>query len=724
MHRKKAARTAVIGVIAVLALALPAVSKGVLAQRSLGDGAWSWFADPRAVHYEKAHRETYIGWVAQDGDIKVAAFDHDSGIRTTAVLHSRFQIDDHANPALLVRPDGRIEVFYAMHDGDRMYHRVTKNPEDITSWEQEQTISTDTYGSKGFTYPNPIRLSAEAKTYLFWRGGNYNPTFSTRPDGQTAWAPARNLIMVSGERPYVKYDSRTGDTIGFAFTNAHPNEASDVNIYYAYYRNGGIYKANGTRIASLGTAIAAGQADKVFDNQDKVWVHDMAFDSQGRPVIVFADFVSTTDHRYRYAKWTGSGWVSHQITPAGGSISLDGKEPYYSAGITLDHENPNTVYLSRNVGGTFEVETWTTPDDGTTWSRTTVTANSTTNNYRPISPRGLIPFSGDMSVVWMRGLYQSYFTYKTSITAASANGASKPPIADADWSPHQGPAPHIVSFNGTGSSDPDGTVTNWSWNFGDGSSGSGSRPQHTYTKTGRYFPKLTVTDNSGARDVFVGEVVVGMTPYRDAVVGTGSLAGYWRLGEQGGSLASNDAGTGLGNYLGHFKLRYPGALAGDTNTSVYFDGVDSEMSAPGPALPRTSGSLEGWFYWKVGPALMRDNTSTGDAGWVLAYDNGGSLHYRLGGTSFNTGLATASIKYGWHHFVATKDGGNVAFYLDGQRKHSGTGAGNVAPAMPWHVMRNGGYAQFTLGRGDEIAIYNLALSPATVLQHYNAGKSP
>ena len=35
-----------------------------------------------------------------------------------------------------------------------------------------------------------------------------------------------------------------------------------------------------------------------------------------------------------------------------------------------------------------------------------------------------------------------------------------------------------------------------------------------------------------------------------------------------------------------------------------------------------------------------------------------------------------------HYFVATKDGPNVAFYLDGQLKHSATGAGNAPPTMP------------------------------------------
>jgi hypothetical protein len=97
----------------------------------------------------------------------------------------------------------------------------------------------------------------------------------------------------------VKYDSKNGDTIGFAFTNAHPAEGKDVNIYYAYYENGGVHRANGARIGTLGKPIAPRRADKVFDNADKVWVHDIAFDSQGRPVIVFADFVTATVHRYR-----------------------------------------------------------------------------------------------------------------------------------------------------------------------------------------------------------------------------------------------------------------------------------------------------------------------------------------------------------------------------------------------------------------------------------------
>ena len=44
-------------------------------------------------------------------------------------------------------------------------------------------------------------------------------------------------------------------------------------------------------------------------------------------------------------------------------ISEDTREQYYSGGITLDHEDPRTVYLSRQTGeGIWDVETWTTAD--------------------------------------------------------------------------------------------------------------------------------------------------------------------------------------------------------------------------------------------------------------------------------------------------------------------------------------------------------------------------
>jgi hypothetical protein len=119
-------------------------------------------------------------------------------------------------------------------------------------------------------------------------------------------------------------------------------------------------------------------------------------------------------------------------------------------------------------------------------------------------------------------------------------------------------------------------------------------------------------------------------------------------------------------------------------------------------------------------ALMRDNTSSG--GWILAYDNAGTLSYRVAGKSYSTGRSTTSVRNGWHHIALTKNGKAVAFYLDGEPIASGQNAPDTGTVAPWHFMHNGTYAQYSKGRGDEIAVYGAALSSSTIQQHYNAGR--
>jgi hypothetical protein len=54
----------------------------------------------------------------------------------------------------------------------------------------------------------------------------------------------------------------------------------------------------------------------------------------------------------------------------------------------------------------------------------------------------------------------------------------------------------IVTFDGSSSYDPDGTITTWSWDFGDGGYGPGEIVTHVYPTSGTYTVTLTVKDNS------------------------------------------------------------------------------------------------------------------------------------------------------------------------------------------------------------------------------------
>ncbi len=55
-----------------------------------------------------------------------------------------------------------------------------------------------------------------------------------------------------------------------------------------------------------------------------------------------------------------------------------------------------------------------------------------------------------------------------------------------------------VTFNGSNSSDPDGSIVNYSWSLGDGTTTFGTTVSHQYSSNDTFTVTLTVTDNHGA----------------------------------------------------------------------------------------------------------------------------------------------------------------------------------------------------------------------------------
>ena len=392
------------------------------------DGAWCWFADPRAVYHADKRKRTYVGWVNRAGDIMIAAYDHDTGAIERATIHTALNKDDHANPSIVIRPDGRLMVFYSGHSRPTMPMRVvvSKRPEDISQWNAPLEITTNTPGRSSFCYPNPVQLSAEDdRLYLFWRGGNWKPNFSTSDDGVN-WTSARTFVEGRtgdrNNRTYTKYATNGRDRIDVAFTTGHPRNEPHNSIYYASYKNGAFHRADGSKIRDFDdSGLTYAEAELIYDaktNGVRAWIWDIAIDPDDRPVIVYAACPSESDHRYRYARWDGSAWVDNEICEAGGWFpqTPEGKrerEPHYSGGVVLDHGDPSIVYLSRQRDGVFEIERWTTSDNGRSWFSVPITRDSPVNNVRPFVARN---HPADHSgLFWMRGEYIHYVNFATGI---------------------------------------------------------------------------------------------------------------------------------------------------------------------------------------------------------------------------------------------------------------------------------------------------------------------
>jgi RHS repeat-associated protein len=76
--------------------------------------------------------------------------------------------------------------------------------------------------------------------------------------------------------------------------------------------------------------------------------------------------------------------------------------------------------------------------------------------------------------------------------------ANQPPAAS-PGGPYSGATGTTIDFNGSNSTDPDGTISAYAWEFGDGATATGPTPQHTYATAGNYTARLTITDNQNAQ---------------------------------------------------------------------------------------------------------------------------------------------------------------------------------------------------------------------------------
>ena len=131
-------------------------------------------------------------------------------------------------------------------------------------------------------------------------------------------------------------------------------------------------------------------------------------------------------------------------------------------------------------------------------------------------------------------LYYADFDGGTIRRVEFTTGSNQPPIASATASPTSGTAPLTVTFNGTGSSDPEGGALTYAWdldNDGQFDDASTAQPVHTYTQPGTYTARLRVTDTQAASDTSSPITINASNTPPVATITAPSAATTWRVGD-------------------------------------------------------------------------------------------------------------------------------------------------------------------------------------------------
>jgi len=382
------------------------------AREIVANGVWTWFNEPRAIYNDG---KTYIGWINSSGDVGVTEFDHSAESASSFTLNSAMEVDDHDNPGIYLRSDGKLLACYSKHNADNLQrYRIASTAGSITGFAAEQTIAETSP-----CYADLHYLSENTSLYWGYRQGNSTQRDRMRrvsTDSGSTWGSGADWITETNARPYYKSCGNGVDRIDFVMTNGHPNEVA-ASVYHAYMElDAGtekFYKSDGTYI---GTTMAPGDGTLIYDGSTKDgWVWDISYGSDGHPRVLFTKYESTTDHRYMFSRWTGSAWTTPvQICAAG--THLYSPEVYYSGGMCFDGNSVNKVYVSVQVGSYWELQEYQTTDNGATWSKQRdITSGSSVRNCRPWSPRG---HDVKLAVLWWRGTYTTYTNYSTAIWGA------------------------------------------------------------------------------------------------------------------------------------------------------------------------------------------------------------------------------------------------------------------------------------------------------------------
>ena len=329
----------------------------------------------------------------------------------------------------------------------------------------------------------------------------------------------------------------------------------------------------------------------------------------------------------------------------------------------------------------------------------------------------------------------------TDTSTATIGLGNQPPVADPNG-PYTGTVGVAVAFDGSASSDPDGSIISYSWNFGDGVAGSGVTPSHTYASAGLYNVTLTVMDDAGATDsqgttADIIDVPVNLPPVSDpngpytgttgvAVQfdGTGSsdpdgtiVAYDWDFGDGNTGTGATPSHTYAidGNYTVSLTVTDDAGDTGSATTTATI-GLGNQPPVADPNGPYTG---------TVGVAVAFDGSASNDPdGSIISY----SWDYGDGATGSGVNPSHTYASDGVYNVTLTVTD-------DAGATDSAMTTATIAPEAPVDVLdldikRFSATKKVSLTRGKNIISIKLTVknggviegsAPATVIGMQNGG---
>lgn len=294
-------------------------------------------------------------------------------------------------------------------------------------------------------------------------------------------------------------------------------------------------------------------------------------------------------------------------------------------------------------------------------------------------------------------------------------------------------SPYSVGFNGSGKIDYGSTVANSSTNM---MFSSWVNPSNVSSSS-----EAVILGNSG--NATGNGFTVRQTPsYRDVVMSLNPV-GYWRLGESSGNTATDLGSSGnSGTYQNSPTLVQTGALTGDDDTSVNFNGSTNSVSINNPSgLQNQNFSISLWVKPGAQGAAIKtlfdyDHASSPYQGWVVQSEDAttNSNYYLAYCDNTNVFQPASAIGAGkgipltsgvWQHLVYIKNGAALLGYKNGVLAWSGTATNS---AIFYGTNRSAAIGRYIAGSGrnfngpiDEVSVFSSALTAQQVSSLYEAG---